>query len=313
MTDPSATALVSVIIPAYNYAHFLPEALESVLAQSYEDWECIIVDDGSADNTGDLVANYLARDSRFKYIFQENRGLSAARNTGIKHAQGQFFQFLDADDLIESNKLAEHALFLKQHAEVDIVYSEARYFSTENPEERRYTIRGEDRPWIPKTSGAGQQILKTLLLSNIMVVSAPLVRKNVFTTCGLFDESLNNQEDWEFWMRCAQHNRFFHFYDKPATFTLIRYHQKSMSQSRAAMFETNLRIRKNLAKQLNNAELIKVNKRRYQQVGYQLALDNIANKQNFSGFIRLLRYALMTGKLEHFLYGCKLLLLGSKA
>jgi glycosyltransferase involved in cell wall biosynthesis len=107
--------LVSIIVPCYNYGYFLPETLDSILAQSYTKWECIIVDDGSTDNTKDVATTYLITDQRFRYIYQNNRGLSAARNTGIKLSKGSYIQFLDADDLLQEKKLESQICFLEQH------------------------------------------------------------------------------------------------------------------------------------------------------------------------------------------------------
>lgn len=85
----------SVIIPTYNRASMLPKAIESVLAQTYPNWELIIVDDGSTDNTKELVANFIEKDGRIKYIYQENAERSAARNNGIKNAKGEYICFLE--------------------------------------------------------------------------------------------------------------------------------------------------------------------------------------------------------------------------
>jgi glycosyltransferase involved in cell wall biosynthesis len=303
---------VSVIIPSFNYGHFLPETLQSVKHQSCNDWECIIVDDGSTDNTKNVAARFVSEDPRFKYVYQENRGLSSARNTGISHATGDFIQLLDADDLIEEKKLERQLEVFAGHPEADIVYGEARFFHDGSPNERLYSVWGNNQPWMPKVSGSGHGILKALLVTNIMVVSSPLVRKQVFQTCGLFDESLKNHEDWEFWLRCAQKGRYFLFLDRAETFTLIRFHPESMSQSRAAMFEVNLRIRRKLFQDLNNKELVKINKRHYRLIGFELALDNIKTGNKFSGFLSLARYCLNSEHLDKFLYGCKLMVFGHR-
>ena len=96
---------VSVIVPVYNVETYLDEAVRSVLQQTISDWEMIMVDDGSTDNTGPLCDSYAAADPRIKVIHQENRGLSGARNTGMKYAQGEFLQFLDADDRLYPDAL----------------------------------------------------------------------------------------------------------------------------------------------------------------------------------------------------------------
>ncbi|MCK6601562.1 MAG: glycosyltransferase [Bacteroidetes bacterium] len=105
---------VSIIIPCYNYGHFLGEALDSVLNQTFQDWEAIIVDDGSTDNSKEVAVAYENKDSRFRYIFQSNSGTSAAKNNGLKNASGRFIQFLDADDYLFPRKLAVQVESLNQ-------------------------------------------------------------------------------------------------------------------------------------------------------------------------------------------------------
>lgn len=97
--------LVSIIVPCYNQAQFLDEALQSVLAQTYTNWECIIVNDGSPDNTEELAEKWVSKDSRFIYLKKKNGGLSSARNTGLEVAKGDYIQFLDSDDFLDKTKL----------------------------------------------------------------------------------------------------------------------------------------------------------------------------------------------------------------
>ncbi|HYD20693.1 MAG TPA: glycosyltransferase family 2 protein, partial [Flavipsychrobacter sp.] len=115
---------VSVIVPCYNYAKYLPFALDSVLAQDMANWECVVVDDGSGDETGRVAREYVHKDARFKYVYQQNRGLSAARNTGVENSLGEYLQFLDADDLIDSAKLSKQAAYLDANGGVDVVYGD---------------------------------------------------------------------------------------------------------------------------------------------------------------------------------------------
>lgn len=109
--------LVSIIVPCYNQAQYLPEALQTVLEQTYQNWECIIVNDGSPDNTELVAKEWLAKDSRFKYIYKENGGLSSARNVGIENSKGEFILPLDADDKISNNYLEECVLKFKKQSE----------------------------------------------------------------------------------------------------------------------------------------------------------------------------------------------------
>ncbi|MGD1918033.1 MAG: glycosyltransferase family 2 protein [Pleurocapsa sp.] len=111
---------VSVVIPAYNAAHFLGQALESIFAQTYTEYEIILVDDGSTDNTKTILEPYL---SRINYIYQPNKGVAAARNKGIEIAQGRLIAFLDADDLFLPQKLQQQVALFKLHPDVGMVVS----------------------------------------------------------------------------------------------------------------------------------------------------------------------------------------------
>ena len=119
---------VSIIVPCYNQAEYLPETLDSVFAQTYSDWECIIVNDGSRDNTEDVVKDYCDKDSRFKYLKQENQGLSMARNNGIRLSSGNYILPLDADDLIAPTYLEKAVNYLESHQDCKLVYCQAEYF-----------------------------------------------------------------------------------------------------------------------------------------------------------------------------------------
>ena len=123
-TKKNQPGLVSIIVPCFNYAHFLPETLKSVSAQSFQNWECIIVDDGSADNTSEVATKFRLYDSRFRLISQSNCGLPAARNTGIQASVGEYIQLLDADDLITPEKLELQVAYLEKNRTVDIVYGD---------------------------------------------------------------------------------------------------------------------------------------------------------------------------------------------
>ena len=120
--------LVSVITPCYNGAKYIGETIESVLSQTYKDWEMIIVDDGSYDNSAEIIAGYAEKDSRVKYIKQKNAGSAAARNTGIKTAEGQYIALLDADDLWDRGFLSEQIAFMK---EIDAVLVCCAYRKTD--------------------------------------------------------------------------------------------------------------------------------------------------------------------------------------
>ena len=235
LTNPP---LVSIIVPCYNYGHLLSETLNNILEQSYSHWECIIVDDGSTDNTSSVAKEYVNSNKQFSYVFQKNAGLSAARNTGLQNSKGSFIQLLDADDFIESNKLLSQINVFIEHPNSDIVYSEVRYFSSEQKTLRRFSMSEIDKPWMPKVDSSNQQLLmRTLIDLNICVVNAPLIRKSVFDKIGLFNTKLIAVEDWEFWCRCAFQNVNFRFDNSLGSQALVRFHEGSMSKNMKRMFE----------------------------------------------------------------------------
>jgi glycosyltransferase involved in cell wall biosynthesis len=250
--------LITIIIPCFNYGKFLPFTLDSIIQQTYPNWECIIVNDGSTDNTEAVAQEYTIRDNRIKYVFQVNSGLSAARNTGIKESKGEYLQFIDADDLIEPKKLEEQINFFKEKPSYDIIYGSVRYFRTQFPAERLYSMNRINKKWMPNVSGNGFKVLKFLFERNIMAANCPLVKKSVFEIVGLFNENLKYLEDWEFWIRCAINNLNFYYLDKPGTLALVRIHSKSMSNNIWDMRSIELEIKKDLTDKIQDLELNKI-------------------------------------------------------
>lgn len=230
---------VSVIIPCFNQARFLPDCIASLQAQTYPHWEAIIVNDGSPDNTREMALRLRAGEPRIRYIEQKNRGLSGARNSGVTESRGIFLQFLDSDDVLESDKLRYQVEFLQRRPEIGIVYGDARYFRTEAPWERTlgpYT-REEGNPWIPQLWKANGDLLSKLTRSNLMAVNCPLIRRNVMEHIGPWNEKLGALEDWEYWIRCADAGVAFEFSDHPQTLALVRLHALSMTKESAHMLK----------------------------------------------------------------------------
>jgi glycosyltransferase involved in cell wall biosynthesis len=254
--------LVSVIIPTYNYGQYIGQALESIQSQTYRKWECVVIDDGSTDDTNRVVAHYAAQDERIRYIRQKNTGRSAARNNGLRNTTGRYVQFLDADDLIEPLKIERQVEYLEQHPEVDIVYGSMRYFPTEDVSQRLYWIWGEDKPSMPEISGTGKDLLAALIRSNIMVINSPLVRRSTIEAVGLFDEILG--EDWHYWIRCALLNKRFQFEDMDGTLALVRSHPTNTSKDKGQMLSHALRVREKLEKSLVDADLVRLNRQHLQ-------------------------------------------------
>jgi glycosyltransferase involved in cell wall biosynthesis len=256
----TAAPCVSVIIPAFNCGSLIVYSLESLVNQVYRNWECIVVDDGSSDNTEGVVQSYVKRDKRIVYVYQKNGGPSKARNAGLSRARGEYIQFLDADDLIESRKLQCHVQYLENNPEMDIVYGAARYFRTDRPNERRYSMMDIDAPWMPEISGSGEEVLQSLVKANIMVVSAPLLRRRIIDQVGLFDEKLSVLEDWDYWIRCSIKGARFQYSDEVGALSLIRCRSNSLSRNSLKARKYVIRLRQKLGKILQNDALIEYNR-----------------------------------------------------
>jgi glycosyltransferase involved in cell wall biosynthesis len=209
---------VSVVIPAYNAMPYLPRTLESVLSQTFHDFEVIVINDGSSDETEQWVSQ--VTDPRVKLISQENKGLAGARNTGIADAQGEYLAFLDADDLWEPTKLEKQALLLDQNSEVGLVYTWVAYI----------TDQGEYTGRVVKYQAEGD-VWQELTQRNIIECgSVAMVRRCCFETVGLFDwnlSSFNVNEDWDMWLRIAARYPF-----KVVKEPLAYYRQRSSSASK---------------------------------------------------------------------------------
>jgi len=232
--------MVSIIVTTHNYGHFLADALISVREQTFTDWECIVIDSGSTDNTKEIVEQFVLFDKRYQYFYQLDKGVSAARNSGIKISKGEYIQFLDGDDLLQKNKIAEQERVLKSDPLTDIVYSDARFFDDASPELLRNSKTG-DKPddWMPRISGKGDVVLKYLRSFNFLVTHSPLIKRSVIERSGLFDENMAALEDWDFWLRCAFNDCYFRFHSASNDLALVRVHKKSLSRRLDLMLKGN--------------------------------------------------------------------------
>jgi glycosyltransferase involved in cell wall biosynthesis len=181
--------MVSIIIPTFNRATFLREAIASVLAQTVKAFEIIVVDDGSTDDTRQLVAGY---GGRIRYFFQPNAGAAAARNLGIHHAGGALITFLDSDDLWLPQKLSRQIAWMNSHRESMLCYTDEMWI--------RRGVRVNQKKIHAKTGG---WIYPLCLPRCIISPSSVLMRRELFDAVGLFDEQLPICEDYDLWLRVA--------------------------------------------------------------------------------------------------------------
>lgn len=291
--------LVSIIVPTYNYARFIGETLECLRAQTYDKWECIIVDDGSTDDTPEQVARFMEMDARFKYVQQENARQAAAKNNGLRSATGEYIQFLDADDLIEPRKFEQQVEYLERHPEIDIVYGSMRYFTTEQPAERLYWVWGDNKPWMPEISGCGKKLLAALVQQNIMVINSPLIRRSVVDGVGPFDNAAPPVEDWDYWLRCAAAGMCFQFEDLPGTLALVRWHSSSSSNDRRRMYVSMLSIREKVEEMTGDTAILSLNRERMIKDQEVLALESISHAPLKDYLREMLRAAVLSERTKH--------------
>jgi glycosyltransferase involved in cell wall biosynthesis len=185
---------VSVIIPTYNYGHFLGDAIESVLNQTYPITEIIVVDDGSNDITEEVVKKF---GEKVNYIKQNNGGLSKARNTGLENSTGDFIAFLDADDMWLPQKIEKEIAKFQEDDQFGLVFCGMREFDTVTNETIHLHLNGEEG-WIAK---------ELLLLEKPAVIgigSTGLISRETLENVGSFDTDLKHSEDWDFSYRVAK-------------------------------------------------------------------------------------------------------------
>jgi O-antigen biosynthesis protein len=190
--------LVSVVIPTYNRAQLVARALDSVLAQSFRDFEALVIDDGSTDDTAGVVRRYVQMDTRVRYLRQHpNRGVGAARNVGLRESRGELIAFLDSDDYWFPAKLERQVDLMRDApADVGLVYC-----GVENVNER-----GERWLYEPKSRG---DVYARLLTKNVVHSgSGVMIRRNVIRTAGFFDERIPAIEDYDYWLRISRSYRF---------------------------------------------------------------------------------------------------------
>lgn len=180
---------VSIIIPAFNQAKYIKEAVQSVLSQTYPDFEVVIVNDGSTDNTGEILSTIT--DERFKVIWQPNAGLSAARNTGIRASSAPLISLLDSDDLFLPDKLEVLVSYLDTHPDIGMVAGGVQYIDQNSRAFQQVTVPGQ-KLGFPE-----------LLMGNPFVPCAVLFRRTWIDQVGMFDENLRACEDWDLWQRMA--------------------------------------------------------------------------------------------------------------
>lgn len=206
MSEPigfsDASPRVSVVMATYNYGQYIAQAIQSVVDQTYADWELIVADDGSTDDTRKVVAQFRG-DNRIKYHFQENQGASAARNLAIQVSRGSIVAFLDADDAWVPTKLERQLALYDSDPQLGVVYA-GRSFMDPSGRVTGNEVRSMARGYV----------LHEAVMRTIPPFSSSMVRREVFDDIGMFDESIPLAVDYELWLRVALKYRF-DYIDEP--------------------------------------------------------------------------------------------------
>lgn len=205
MNARTASPRVSVIIPAYNSARFLPRALASVFAQTRNDYEIVVVDDGSTDNTPELAASY---GNRIRYFRQENGGAASARNAGAGEARGELLAFLDADDEWMPDKLEAQVAFMDVHPGAAMSFTDMSHCESGRKVHDSYLHERGYR------HVSGGRIFRNLLCECFIFTPTVIIRREAFLRAGLFDVSLRTCEDVDLWLRVADAGEIG-FIDRP--------------------------------------------------------------------------------------------------
>ena len=218
---------VSVIVPAYNVSKYIPEALASLEKQTFSDFEVLVVDDGSTDDTVAVVQKFCQRDNRFSLLQKPNGGLSSARNYGIRHAKGEYIALLDGDDIYHRDKIATHVARLYDKPDVGVVYSASR------------TIRDDGKPTFISLSGkpVHSNPLLALLCKNFVGHGSNAVfRRCLIDEVGGFDENLRSWEDVDLWLRIAATQKW-HFYREKRILSYYRVRPSGLSFNTSQMLD----------------------------------------------------------------------------
>lgn len=237
---------VSVIVPCYNQAQFLAETLDSVLAQTHENWECIIVNDGSTDDTEAVAKEYCNKDNRFVYYKKENGGLSSARNAGLDIVQGDYVQFLDSDDILLPNKL-ECQIRVIEIEKSDVCVCHHSMFTTDI-----------NQTWENFFSQSIYDLTYHGFVYNWGETFVIAIHSGLFSHSFLknhhirFDEQVRAMEDWLFWVNIIRAEGVF--CQLKEKLVLYRVHGSSMTQDKKHMQSNRLRVCLRMYETLNHIE-----------------------------------------------------------
>lgn len=221
--------LVSIIIPTYNCKKYIKAAIDSCLNQTYRNVEIIVIDDGSTDNTQDILKTYI-EEKKIIYIYGSNLGRSHARNIGLKICKGEFIQFVDSDDMIKKTKIQKQMEYLSGNKETFGVFCKTVYFKDDNKDEII-------KEFLVKRRG---DFYRDLLNENFIPINSMLFRKSNF----YFDEALETLEDWDYWLNICLRDNKISYTDESLCY--VRVHSNNTTKNAKLMLDGEQKVLKKL-------------------------------------------------------------------
>jgi teichuronic acid biosynthesis glycosyltransferase TuaG len=300
--------IVSVIMPAYNASNYIQESINSVIAQTFANWELIIVDDGSTDVTWEIIAKNRNQDQRIYYFYQENGKQGKARNLGISHAKGKYIAFLDSDDFWIPEKLAIQLEEI-QVQNVDLVFSDSYVFNNDNVTDRSRKMNTLNQIF------EGEDALKLFLEGNRIPTLTVLVKKDKILLAGGFSEKLiiQNAEDYHLWLKMLISG--FVFYGSDKILASYRIHnESSTSHDKLAskqlpevfldLMQNNPEVRQIILKALKKVLRKQYNGKAYTKSDFCNVIDEncrYLNKQLYAPFYKFINFFLGINMTKKFL------------
>lgn len=268
---------VSVIIPTYNSAHFIIEAVDSVLAQTFTDFEVLVIDDGSKDNTKEVLTEKYG--NSIQYFYKENSGVSKARNFGIEKAKGKYVAFLDSDDAWIPEKLEKQIVALEKNPANKACYS-SFYLCDENL----------NPTGINSSERKADALTDLLLIGNVVATpSTVIAEKELFQQVGGFDDQLSQCADWEMWIRLATKTEFIYI-DEP----LLKYriHGANMSKNAALLEKDTILLMEKGFALPNLPSSVKAKKNEALAKVYMVSAGTYFRAKQYRDFLRCARKAI---------------------
>lgn len=290
--------LVSAIIPSYNSAVYIKDAIESILSQTYKNIEILIVDDGSIDNTRDVVVSYeKLYPGKVRYLSQKNQGPGIARNNGIANANGEYIAFLDADDMWEVDKIKVQVESLESSETMHISHTDFVYMY------KGGIIKPSEYSNKKKKNFSGD-IFFSLFRENFIRTSTVMIKKDTFNQAGGFDPDLFMSEDYDLWLRITKGRSVVSYIDKPLL--KVRLHESHMTgDAQRTYMWVNKVIEKSIASSSDMADKLKSHlpyrlAKNHYTIGYKFFCDK-KMAQARSEFIKSLRYKFKLSSVAYYL------------